>query len=335
MTPESLAPALAEYRDRRTGLIVFGILTALMGGVLLLFVPLIILAQSAAASKTAVTSPPQTVIPGAIFCGLLAVVFVWLGIGSMLCRRWARAILLIFSWTWLVMGIVGLIYLVVFLPRIMAAVDAAQPSGHRPIPQDMKTAIMVMQGIFAFVMYVLVPGVLVLFYQSKHVKATCEVRDPVIRWTDRCPLPVLAVSLWAAFGAAAMLVFPFCYNGVIAFFGIFLSGKSGGAVCLVIALVWGYAARALYRLELAGWWILLLGTCLLAVSTFITYLRHDLSDVYRLMGYPETQIAQLQQLNVFQGPMLAWSTLGFIVPFVVYLLFTRKFFTRPAPLASR
>ena len=104
---------------------------------------------------------------------------------------------------------------------------------------------------------------------------------------------------------------------------------------MVIALLWAYAARALYRLEFAGWWIMLVGTILFSVSGFITYMRHDLMEVYRLMGYPETQIAQLQQLNVFHGPMLAWSTLLFMMPLVIYLLFIRRFFTRPAVSASR
>lgn len=335
MTLEPLAPLPAEFRDRRTGLIIFGILVALMGGVLLLFVPLIVLAQFAAANKTAVTMTPRTVVPGAVVCGVLATCFIWLGIGSMLCRRWARAILLIFSWTWLVTGIVSMVYLAVLLPQIMSAMDAAQAPGQTPIPEGMKRAIMVTQAIFAFVMYVLIPGVLVLFYRSRHVKATCELRDPVPRWTDRCPLPVLAVSLWAAMGAVAMLAFPFLYKGVLPFFGVFLSGLSGSVACLAIAASWGFAAWSVYRLQLAGWWIMLVGTFLFGVSGFVTYMRHDLIEVYRLMGYPETQIAQLQQLNVFHGPTLAWSTLAFTMPVVIYLLFIRRFFTRPAASVSR
>jgi hypothetical protein len=336
MTLESFAPSPSEYRDRRTGLIIFGVLTALMGGILLLFVPLIVLAQFAATtSKTAVTLTPRTVIPPAIMCGVLATCFIWLGIGSMLCRRWARAILLVFSWTWLVMGIVGIIYLAALLPQITSALDAAQPPGQKPIPQGMKTAIMVTQAIFAFVMYVLIPGVWVLFYRSKDVKATCEVRDPVPRWTDRCPLPVLAVSLWAAVGAVALLALPFFYKGVLPFFGIFLSGIVGSVGWIVMALLWGYAARAVYRLEVSGWWIVLVGTCLLAISGFVTYQRHDLMEVYRLMGYPEAQIAQLQQFNFLQGSTLAWMTLVSALPFVIYLLFIRKFFTRPAVSVSR
>lgn len=335
MTLESLAPPPAEYRDRRTGLIIFGILIALMGSILLLFVPLMILALFAAPTTAAATPNAQMVVPGALICGLLAACFIWLGIGSMLCRRWARAILLVLSWTWLVMGIVASIYLAILLPQINSAIDAAQPPGQKPIPQEMKTAIMVIQAIFAFVTYVLIPGVLVLFYRSKHVKATCEARDPVVRWTDRCPLPVLAVSLWAAVGAAAMLAFPLVYKGIVPFFGVLLSGITGSAVCVGIALLWGYAARATYRLEIAGWWIMLVGTILFGVSAFITYLRHDLMEVYRLMGYPEAQIAQLQQLNVFRGPMLAWSTLAFAAPLTIYLLFIRRFFTRPAASESR
>jgi hypothetical protein len=335
MTLESLPPSPPEYRDRRTGLIIFGVLIAALGAIQLLFVPLIVLAQFAAPKGTAVTPTPQMIIPGVIFCAISAACFIWLGIGSMLCRRWARAILLILSWTWLVMGIVGMIYLAILFPQIMSTIDAAQPPGQKPIPQGVKTAIMMMQAIFAFVMYVLMPGALVLFYRSKHVKATCEARDPVVRWTDRCPLPVLAVSLWAAFGAAALLAFPFCYNGLVPFFGVFLSGITGSAVCVAIALFWGYAARALYRLELAGWWIMLAGTLLFGASGFVTHMRHDLMEVYRLMGYPETQIAQLQQFNVFRGPMLAWSTLAFAIPLLAYLLFIRRFFTRRAPPASR
>jgi MFS family permease len=335
MTPESLAPSPGEYKDRKAGLIVFGILTASMGFLMALFVPLVIWAQFASASTTHVQPNPQAAIPAAVILGVFAVVLIWLGIGSMLCRRWARALLLIFSWTWLVMGIVGILYLGFLLPQIMAAVDAAQPPGQPPIPQEMKTAIMVMQVIFGFVLYVLLPGAWVLFYRSKHVKVTCDVRDPVPRWTDSCPLPVLAVSVWAAIGAVAMLLCPFCYKGVLPFFGVFLSGVSGSAVYLVIAVLWGYAARALYRVELSGWWILLIGTCLFGVSAFITYSRHDLMEVYRLMGYPEAQIAQLQQLNLFHGSMMAWSTLAFTIPFVLYLLFVRRFFTRPAASASR
>ena len=93
MTLEQFPAVPPDYRDRRTGLIVFGALTASMGAVLLLFVPLVLLAQFARANTTGVAPASQRLIPGIIICGALATTFMWLGIGSILCRRWARALL--------------------------------------------------------------------------------------------------------------------------------------------------------------------------------------------------------------------------------------------------
>jgi len=333
---ESFAPLQVEYQDRKTGLIVFGILTILTGCIMALFVPLIIWAQFVAAETTRVPVNPRAMIPAVIFCGLFAVTLIWLGIGSILTRRWARALLLISSWTWLAIGIVSVAYLAFLLPQIMAVVDSNVRSSQTNAPKGVMTIVLIVQGIFSLIIYVILPGIWVLFYRSKNVRITCEVRDPVPRWTDRCPLPVLAVSIWAAFGAVTMLIFPFLDGGVLPFFGVFLSGISGIAVCLVIAVLWGYSARALYRLEWTGWWIFLVGMCVLSLSAVVTYLRHDLSEMYRLMGYPEQQVAQLEQFNVvFKGQTLAWSTVIFMVPCLGYLLYLRRFFTPRALSESR
>jgi MFS family permease len=333
---ESPAPFQMEYQDRKTGLIVFGILTMLGGCIVALMVPLIVWAQFVSAKTTHMPVNSRAMIPVAIFYGLLAVSFIWLGIGSILTRRWARALLLILSWSWLAIGIVSMIYLAFLLPQIMAVLDSNVRPGHAEMPQGVKTTIMVVQGIFSLFLYVVLPGTWVLFYRSENVKRTCEVRDPVPRWTDRCPLPVLALAVWAAFGGAVMLLFPFISGGILPFFGVFLSGISAILVCLLIAVLWGYSARALYRLERSGWWIITVGICLLSVSAFLTYWRHDLSEVYRLMGYPDEQVTQLQMFSgIFSGRMLAWSTLIFTLPFVGYLLYVRRFFTLPSLSASR
>jgi hypothetical protein len=333
---ESLAPLPIEYQDRKAGLIVFGILTILMGCLMALFVPLIIWAQFLSARTTHIPANSRTIIAPAIFWGVFAAGFIWLGIGSILMRRWARALLLIVSWTWLAIGIVSMVFLAFLLPRVMAVLDSNVRPGQTPMPQGIKTTILVVQGIFSLFLYVILPGMWVLFYRSKNVRTTCEVRDPVPRWTDRCPLPVLGVSIWAALGAVTMLFFPILYGGVLPFFGIFLSGISGIVGCLVIAGLWGYSARALYRLQWTGWWLFLVAMCLLSFSAFVTYWQYDLSEMYRLMGYPEQQIAQLQQFNaVFKGRMLAWTTVLFTVPLVGYFLYLRRFFTPPASSASR
>ena len=110
------------------------------------------------------------------------------------------------------MGIIGLISMVLFMPDMYGQMGV---SGQ---------AAMAFVGVLMFVgmalsavMYVIIPGVLVMFYGSKHVKATCELWDPQIRWTDKCPLPVLALSLVAGLSAAWMPLAGF-YGWIVPFF---------------------------------------------------------------------------------------------------------------------
>src|SRR5215207_4853459 len=89
------------YRDRRTGLIVFGIIEIIIGLFLLLFVFLMIAGMmmgNAAGARTEL----KMILPNLVMYPLLAAAFICLGIGSMIRRRWARALSLIVSWSWLV-----------------------------------------------------------------------------------------------------------------------------------------------------------------------------------------------------------------------------------------
>ncbi|HEY3664133.1 MAG TPA: hypothetical protein VGL24_13345, partial [Chthoniobacterales bacterium] len=172
---------------------------------------------------------------------------------------------------------------------------------------------------------VCLPLIWALFYGGKNVKATCEARDPVIRWTDRCPLPVLGVVLWLIFGAFCMALMS-VFHSVTPFFGLVLSGPAGTAVYLVLAAVWAYGAWALYRLDRRGWWIIFLGMVLFCLSSLMTYARHDLSEIYAAMGYSPEQLKLLQGMPMLQGRAMMWSTLIFTVPYLAYLLYIRKFF---------
>ncbi len=184
---------------------------------------------------------------------------------------------------------------------------------------------MAITATIGVVTYIVIPAILVFFYGSRHVKATCEVRDPVVRWTDRCPLPVLACVLWLVFGAVTMLIAPLAYRGVFPFFGTLLTGPTGSVTYLVLAGLWAYAAWALYHLDRRGWWIIFVALFLFAVSAFITYSRHDVAELHRLMGTPEQQIAELQKVSFLKGKAMAWMTLICTLPFLGYLVYLRKF----------
>ena len=128
------------------------------------------------------------------------------------------------------------------------------------------------------VMFVILPAVWTFFYGSRHVKATCETRDPGKRWTDACPLPVLGLCLWLMFSVPMMLSMPLAGHGVMPFFGMFLTDLAGALFCLLIAGIWSYASWSLYQLKPHGWWLILIAMCVFMLSGLLTFAQHDMAD---------------------------------------------------------
>ena len=285
-----------------------------------------IFGQMMSAKTTGTPSNIQALIPAMFMYIFMAVALIWLGIGSIKARRWARSLLLIFSWSWLMVGIVAIISLIVILPQFLTAMQSATPTGQPALPQAAKLMMLLIPMLMLAFIFLILPGLWVFFYRSNHVKATCEARDPVMRWTDGCPLPVLAISLWLGFGALTMLAMPVAYHSVIPFFGAFVSGLPGTVLYLVLAALWGYSAWAMYKLDPRGWWLIFVSLCLFSVSHIITYARHDVLELYRLMEYPEAQIEQLQKFSFLTDGTMVWGSLLFMAPFLGYLIYVKKFF---------
>jgi len=321
-------PSATPYKDRSSGLIVFGVLTILLGCLAGLFVPLMLIGQVAAAKATGASSPLSTMLPAMSIYGALAVALVWLGIGSVMARRWARALLVIFCWSWFIVGVFVLVFMLFLLPRMMTAMSAGAPAGQPAMPEAAMVMAMVFTGLIIGVFFVILPAVWTCFYSSRHVKATCEARDPVARWTDACPLPLLGFCLWLVLGSLTMLIMPLAGHGVMPFFGRFLAGLPGTLFCLAVAGSWGYGAWRLFRLDPRGWWLILITLGLVTASALMTYPRHDMIEMYRLMGYPEAQIEQIQKIGLLTGNGMMWLTGCSMVPFLGYLLFIKRYLGR-------
>jgi len=325
--PIETEPPPPAYKNRSGGLIVFGVLTILLGALSGLMVPLMLLGQAInARNPNAAPTSLAMLLPGLLIYGGLAVALIWLGIGSIKARRWARALLLIFAWSWLVMGVVTVAVMAVVLPKIVANINNNMPAGQQGIPATAVGVIMFITCLVFGFMFILVPAVWVFFYSSRHVKATCEARDPVVRWTDKCPLPVLAISLWLWLAVPMFVLMPVAYHGVAPFFGSFIQGALGGLFYLLLAAIWAWAAWRLYRLDVRAWWVLLATLVLFSLSNLLTYTHHDILEMYRLIGYPEAQIEQIQKTGLLTGNSMAWFTAFSMVPFLGYLLFVKKYF---------
>lgn len=308
----------SNFKDRKTWLIVFGILEIILG----LFCALASVGMTISTLLMKTSAEPisaGTIIPGILLYMILAAWFIWMGIGSIGARRWARALLLVSSWIGLIGGICGLIFLIIFIPGMsdQAAQSAQTPQG---IPSVVRY---VMFGFTAF-FFVVIPGVLVLFYGSRNVKATCESRDPKVRWTDRCPLPVLAVSLIYGFWAFSLLCGA-CYGWVIPFFGTILSGISGAVVSLVYILLCVYVVWGAYKLNIKAWWCAVLVNVAWAVSAGITFSHGGLWSLYEKMNFSEQQLDAMKQMM----PHNSTITLLFMVMFIVflgYIFYTKRYF---------
>jgi len=318
-------PTPMTYKDRSTSLIVFGILTILLGCMTGLLVLLMLVGQVAARSTNAPPTPLSAILSAMFIYGILAVALVWLGIGSIKARRWARALLLIFSWSWFVMGVFVLLFMAFFMPTILANIHASATPGQPAIPAAAIGVIMVFTGLILGVFFILVPAVWIFFYNSRHVKATCETRDSVTRWTDACPLPVLGLCLWLLFSVPMLLIMPIMGHGVMPFFGMLLTGLPGTLFCLALAVLWGYCAWLLYKLDVRGWWLILIAMVMFMVSAVLTYARHDVIEMYQLMGYPQAQIEQIQKTGLLTGNRMAWMMSFSMLPFLGYIFFIKKY----------
>jgi hypothetical protein len=320
--PQLSAAGLQAYKDRKTGLVIFGVLELLLGAFCVLALPLMILGQVLAARAGDGTAQFRIIAPAIAVYAVMGALFITLGVGSIRARRWARTFSLILGWSGLILGVIGLVAYTFILPRML---NTQMPNG-QVLPPGARVFVMLIALTLMSVIFVVLPGALVLFYQSRHVKATCEARDPVVRWTDGRPLPVLGLSVWLFFGGICLVLMPVAYRGVAPFFGELLSGMWGGLFYVALAVVFLYLARETYRLKPMSWWITLALVLVFGVSNVVTFARVDLIEMYKLMGYPESQLRLMEQLNVFQGSALAWWSALAIVPLLVYLLFVKRFF---------
>jgi hypothetical protein len=173
------------------------------------------------------------------------------------------------------------------------------------------------------------PFALVLFYTSRHVRVTCELADPQPAWTDACPLPVLAASLWMAFGTVMMLVIMAGGQAAVPLFGTLLVGAPGILASLPLVLIWAYLAWALYALRPAGWWAALAWFLVMGASAVVTFARVDLMELYARMGYPEQQLDAIRRMPGLTGANLAAYSAVMFAAMVGYLLWIRRWFFRP------
>jgi hypothetical protein len=327
-------PDVPTYRDRGTGLVVFGVLQIILGLLAALMIHLV--ALGAFVSRL---GPSGTMRPGQFFSGVatyafLAAALLALGIGSVQMKRWARALTLVTAWYWLIMGALVTVLLTAVLPVITrGALAQMKRGGASPPSPEMSAGIMAvfLTLIIVFMAFflVLVPIAFVIFYSRKDVAETCRRRDPVERWTDRTPLPVLGAGV-VFFTGALYLLLTGMTMPMFPFFGRYLTGIAGSLCFIIMAAIDVYLAVALYRLQSSGWWIAVFATAIRLVSIALTYARADLMQAYSKMGMSDAQLQMLNSSPMLRGHVFLWWGLISMLAFFGYLLWLKRYFNAPS-----
>lgn len=318
------------YPDRSTRLVLLGVFQLMLGGLFGLLAATMVavsLKGPFAQAQQGSSMNGQVLFFALAFYLPLAAVFIGLGIGLIRARRWAWTLTVVVSWMWLITGVVGLVALGLFMRESFGDQVAQQGKIPPGAAAMMQIVVLAISGCF----YVLLPAMFIALCRGKSVWATCERRDPKIPWTDRCPMPVLALSI--IFAISIMSLSLSMVNGsVIPLFGVFLSGTAGSAVILLIAAALAYLAWGTYRLRMDAWWGALLLGIVGTLNGVVTFSRNDLMRMYEKMEMPAEQLEMIRKSGIVEsmnrwGP---WMGLVAGAAWLGYLLYVRRYFVRAA-----
>jgi hypothetical protein len=312
---------------------VFGIFQIILGLLAALMVPLVALGSFMSRLAPGGSMRITQFISGVATYSFIAAALLGLGIGSVQMKRWARALTLVTSWYWLIMGALVTVLLTAVLPVFMrTALGQMKQSGPNAPSAEMSAGIMavLLTVIIVFLAFFLVavPIAFVVFYGRDDVADTCRRRDPVERWTDRTPLPVLGASFVFASGALYLLLAGLT-TPLFPFFGRYLTGISGSGCMLLMAAVDAYLAVAIFRLQSSAWWIAAFAVPIRLLSMAVTYARADVMQAYSKMGMSDAQLQMLNSNPMFRGHVLLWWGLISMILFFGYLMWLKRYFKTP------
>lgn len=323
------APAVSgpDYKDRSTALVVFGIIEILGGALAALMIPFMLLGM-VLARKTAGAGPPGSMaMPLVTYLGLAASL-VTLGIGAVMARRWAWALNLILSWLWLITGSLVTVAMIAFMPSSFMAgmrTAAEQNPNAGNMPTGVMAAVLTFFIVLAAIFLVFLPIGFLLFYRSRNTEETCKHRDPVERWTDRRPLPVIAAALLTASGAVYYVVSSFT-TPIFPLFGRYLTGWTAAGPLLALALMDGYIAVSFVKMKIAGWWLAIIMLPMRLVSAGITLWRAGLIDAYSRLGWSAAQLQALRASPMVSSRALAFWILGLGGIYLGFIVWLKRYF---------
>ncbi len=256
----------------------------------------------------------------------MAIGLIWLGIGSIRARKWARD--LHFSLGWLIAGVVAASALgyAFFIPSMLSAMQPPPGTGTgsgSPMGAGFNV-IMIVSLIVGFGMYLAPAVFLIIVYGLKNVRLTVQHFDQSSPWTDRVAIPVQIWWLLLVWMAVSLVAMAPTYGPFIVNVGLAGTTFEAAAAMAITALLCGAVARGIMTRRSWGW----LGSMALALLFLglgaYSYVTADLGNAYKEMGMPEEQIDMMRQMY---GENLGaiWLPMGMLgLASLIYLLVVRR-----------
>jgi hypothetical protein len=315
-------PDTPAFRDQRTLLRtagVLGILGALscacLGGFYAVLFPVILpRLDSADPALAAVREQMPEEMSGlmlgsGIWLFLASGGLIWLFVGSLRIKRWARDLLHALGWLLAAVVAMTAASQAVFLPRMLS--DPTLLTGGAPaaLPPGTQTTILIVSQVVALGFYLAPSLALILVYGLKHVRLTVAHFDPKPSWTDGKSPWRLAWWLLLVTAASAALPSALSVDFLAAMWGegsrpVILAGTLAGP------LAWGALAWCVAKRPRTGWVLSLAGTVIGGAVSAAAVLRTDFAEAYRDLGMPDSQVRMMEVMYGDRGPILALVILG-------------------------
>lgn len=245
--------------------------------------------------------------------------FVVMGFGSLEGRRWARSMILVGAWVSIFFGTMTLALAFYVVPEALNLMDQAGVSPEAALASlyFAVVALVLLQFVF--------PTAAVLFYGMKSVRATCERMHPRPCWSDRVPLPLMAMGFVSGIGSLSF-VFGASVNYVVFLFGNVVSGSTGMVWVALISLAFGYVGWGAFTRKTHAWWGAYGLVLFTSTSLMLTFAELDMDVLFERMGYSAEQTAELLRIEPLNPAMLTFVSCVWGVMACLYLVWTRDCF---------
>jgi len=313
----SYRPPLPEpdFKLRTGRLIAAGVLLLLAGcftGCISGTMPLALLSSQLPPGQS------RQLLGGLAMYGGLTVLLMWLGIGILLPRRWARPLTLIIATHWLILGVLTLVGMIVMLP-MMRDLYSASATG-----PNIANIILTVSLVMLLVTFILWPLALLLLLRGEAVRQTVEWKDTVTRWTDGCPMNVLGLVVTLV--VVALLALVAAMQPALPILGVILKQPLPLIIGIALAAVLIYAAVLAHRLRMSGWWLGLWAVILPLLAYVPNAWLIPLGDFYAASGMQRQQIEPFLKHESAMHALMAIFPLIFAVAWLIYMLRLRPTF---------